>query len=106
MIDIYMTDEIEIIKITQDTWGKETRTVETVPARVENANALLSDVDGNEVRGRTFIIIPFDTDIQYHYKIKIKKIQGADFLQKDKEFIPRAITQWSNFMQQQLEVTI
>lgn len=107
MINIYLTDKVEIIKIERDEWGKETRTTQTVNARIENTNRIFTDIEGQEVRGGTLVVLDSKADIQYHYKIRLKEVNGSvNQQQSDKEFLPRKITRWSNFLDEHLEVIL
>ena len=107
MIDAYLTDEIQIIKVSYDSMGAETRTTVTEDARIEANNKVIAGRDGQETQSNYVIILKPETEMEYHYKIKIIKLNGNAFYQADKEFLPLKILRLSDFtVDTHVEVTV
>ena len=80
MVDIYLTDLIDIINTTVDEWGVPTNSIITnVKARIEDENQLIKDKDGQEVLSNTFVIIAENITINYDSQIIIRKKAGETF---------------------------
>lgn len=106
MIDIYLTDTIDILNVVTDINGvPTTTTISGVKARVEDYGKLVTDRDGKEVMGDMCIILG-DRQLSYHDKVKIKTKNGVAYEQPNKEFLPKQITTWNNFITQQTEVIV
>jgi len=88
MLDIYLTDKIDIITTAADKWGKITTTEQTnISARVEDSNKMIRNKDGQEVVAQCFLIIDKDADIKYESKIRLRKVIGTATQIPNKEFV-------------------
>lgn len=106
MIDIYLTDEVEILTITYDDFGKQTRTTTTEEARVEAQNKIIAGRDGQETQSDYVIVLKETTSLREHSKLKIKKLNGEAFYQANKEFLPLKILRLNNYIDTHVEVTV
>lgn len=87
MIEIYMTDIIKIIEVTHDKFGVVTeQESENVPARIEDTNSLIRNIQGQEVMPNMLIMFEYENEIKPTYKVKIKKKNGIEYDQPDKKW--------------------
>lgn len=88
MVNIYLTDKIDIITTTADKWGVITTTEQNnISARVEDTNKMIRNKDGQEVVANSFIIVDKNATIKHEDKIRLRSINGEATQYSDKEFV-------------------
>jgi hypothetical protein len=86
MIDMYLTDEIDITHIVVDEWGVSTKTVESgIKSRVEDVNTVVNGANGKEMITNTHIICKPSQIVTYEDRVTVKKLVGAAFVVSQKE---------------------
>lgn len=87
MIEMYLTDRINIIVQTYDQDGVMTETTQSnVKARIEDTNELVKDINGKEVVSNALILVDPKATITYESRIQMVKRNGVDTQIKDKKF--------------------
>jgi len=87
MIDLYLTDLINIIVTTYDQNGVMTETTQSnVKARIEDKNELVKNRDGKEVASNTYIIVDPDATVTYESRIQLVKQNGVDVQNNTKKY--------------------
>ena len=86
-MNTYLTDEVDIITVTDDSNGVESTSVQSgVLARVSEKNKLLVDVQGKEVVGKMHVLLAAGAAIETGYRMRVKKICGAGYSMPLKEW--------------------
>lgn len=107
MINMYLTDEITIVRRAFDENGVKTDTETTgIKARVEDYNKMIRDIDGNEMMGSQLIITDNAIDIVYEDLIKITKKNGIAYDLPNKEFAIKKIENAHGFVNSHKEIYI
>ena len=107
MINLYMTDEISRVRITNDMNGVPTNSTLTgIKARVEDYNKMIRDINGNEVMGDQLIIVDNSIDITYEDKIIITKKNGITYDLNAKQFAIKKIENAHGFINSHKEIYI
>lgn len=82
-----LTDEINIVSIANDEWGKETiLTSCAIRARVAERNKLIKDRDGKEVISSIQVIVKSGTIVKYDSRIIIKKLCANAYILPNKKW--------------------
>ena len=100
LIDSYLTDEIILVTYTKDINGKSTRTVSaTIPCRIEDKNKIVTNQQGQDVTGNSYIAISQanNTSVDYNQKIQIIKRNTFTFPTSSKEYLIKNIGRPSSF---------
>jgi len=98
MIDMYLTDFIDIISIAVDEWGTSNQSVvSNVPARIEDTNKIVFDANGKELVGNILVMVNSVYKIKSSDKIRIRKKAGVSFDIKDKMFAIKSLGEQQGF---------
>lgn len=81
------TDEVTIISVATDVWGKTTTSqVDGIRARVYEKNKLLGLVNGKEVFSEMQVMVPKGTTVMQGDKLSVQKIAGIAYPMASKEW--------------------
>jgi len=108
-MSIFFTDIIDIVRISVDEWGAETKTITSnVPARVDDKVKLIRDKQGQDVMSNFWISLDKSTLIDYNDKIKIKKRAGKelDATFQEKEWAIVSLTNSHGFKNHHMELVL
>jgi len=102
-----MTDEITVIRRKFDINGVPTDTTTIgVPARIEDYNKMVRDINGQEVIGNQLIFVDDSKDVNYEDLIKITKKNGKAYELSNKEFAILKVENVAGFMDSHKEIYI
>ena len=97
-IDMYFTDKVNIIQTSYDSFGAVTEnTVSDVSCRFHPSNKLIMNKDGKEVQAQARLFLPYDTTLEYNYKIQLVSINGEELSRKDKKYPIQSIRRSHGF---------
>ena len=104
-MSMFMTDLIDIIRISTDINGADTRTtVSNVPAKVEDMVKVIKGPNGQDIMSSFGILLDSSTLIDYNDKIKIIKRCGKDWPQPQKEWSILSLANAQGFSSHHMEV--
>jgi len=87
MLNTMLTDEITIVSVATDEWGKQSYSTQTgIKAKVSERNKLVMNSKGKEVVSSMQVIIPSDTNVKNESKLGITKIAGMAYDLSTKEW--------------------
>ncbi len=93
MIGPYLTDEVDIITVTHDENGVETRVMRAgVEARVAERHKLVLNARGEEVLGSMQVLLSSDVAIDYDALVIVKKLAGVAYALPSKEWQVKSIS--------------
>ena len=100
LIDSYFTDEIVLVTYSKDINGKSTRTVSaTILCRIEDKNQIVTNQQGQDVVGNSFILFSQANNliVDYNQKVQIVKRNTFTFPTSSKEYLIKNIGHPSGF---------
>lgn len=87
MISTYLTDTVNILYLTYDSFGVQTETPNNnINARVKYITKTIMDINKKEVEAKAEIMLTSDTIIKNGDKIQVTKINGEDAPELDKKY--------------------
>jgi hypothetical protein len=98
VIGIYLVDTVDIINITYDKDGVETRVVTpNVRARIAEKHRLILDSNGREVVGSMQVVLNADSAINHYSQLRIKTIAKRAYGMPDKEWQVKSLSTGHGF---------
>jgi hypothetical protein len=87
LIESYLTDLIDIITDTYDSFGVVTNSIiqSNIKARWEDKNGMVKNMEGQEVVYSGFLIVDPKANLEYNSRVKLLKQNGVITLQSQKE---------------------
>jgi MoaA/NifB/PqqE/SkfB family radical SAM enzyme len=102
---MFFTDLIDIVRISTDINGAETRTtLSNVPAKVEDKVKVIKNAKGEDIMSSFFIALDSSTLIDYNDRIKIIKRNGIEWPQSSKEWSILSLSNVGGFSAHHMEV--
>lgn len=78
MIGSYLTDIVDLVRVTVDQWGDPTEATTTgVKARVEDKISVIRDKDGKEFTSEVHLFLRASVAVDYQTFIKVKSRCGV-----------------------------
>ncbi len=94
LIDMYCTDKINIVSYSKDLNGVSTRSVtENISCFISDKNKIVTDQNGKEVVGNSYIALSPTDDLKVNYGDKIQIVEKGNFTypNAEKEFLIKNI---------------
>lgn len=108
-MSIFFTDIVNIVRISVDEWGAETKTITSnVPARVEDKVKTIRNKQGQDVMSNFLIYLDKSTLIDYNDKVQIIKRAGKtlDATFQAKEWGVMSLTNSHGFNNHHMELVV
>ncbi len=75
MINVYLQDNIKLLKTEYDKWGNPTTTESTIKGRFEFKTEMVRSLEGEQVVSSARVLVPADADINHEDKIEYNSRQ-------------------------------
>ena len=107
MIELYLTDEVDVLSVAHDADGVETASTQAgVAARVNERHRLVLNQRGEEVMGSMQVMLDKGVLVDYDSRIVIKRLAGAAYRLPAKEWQVKSLGSGHGFSAEFTEVWV